>query len=495
MWRKMFFYILVLFITGCSDRFLEIYPETSLNEGNFYNTEDEYVLLANGCYVPLRNYYKEAGWVIGEIQSDNSTYMHNTTDGGQLDAKQIEWFQCTANNYMYTYLWNYAYNGINRCNNLIRSLDNSSIEWKTDGYKDRCYGEAYFLRAYYYFELVRNFGDVPLVLEVISSQDAVSVKRTSVESVYAQIESDLKTSIDAFQKSQNVEENGRANYGAALSLLGRVYITLKKYNETIDVLQKVIDMNRYSLLEEYKDLFNPANKDYKETIFSIQYSENNSDLANQFCFRFAPWTSGGEITQRPNIKINGSRYGWNMPTADLLSAFEEGDKRKEASIGEWYGLDWDGVERTIQYCCKYKPPVSAPDERCSDNLPILRYSDILLMMAESLNAIGKTNEALPYVQMVRSRAGLGMPNNLSKETLSDLIAKERQVEFCFENQRWYDLKRTGKAIEVMNAHGIREKSLKPYLDDNTYLVEEYKLLAPIPPDEIAISALQQNPGY
>ena len=139
--------------------------------------------------------------------------------------------------------------------------------------------------------------------------------------------------------------------------------------------------------------------------------------------------------------------------------------------------------------------MTASDNRCSDNFPVLRYADVLLMLAEALNEQGETAKAIPFVEQVRNRAGIDMPKDLNKAKLSELIEKERRVEFCFENQRWYDLKRTGKALEVLKAHGAREKSMKPYLSANTYLLEEYMLLLPIPPDEILLNELEQNPGY
>jgi len=142
------------------------------------------------------------------------------------------------------------------------------------------------------------------------------------------------------------------------------------------------------------------------------------------------------------------------------------------------------------------PPISAPDDRCGDNLPIIRYSDVLLMYAEILNELGRTGDALLFVQQVRNRAGLtNVLAGYSKESLSELIAKERQVEFCFENQRWYDLKRTGKAIAVLTSHGIREKAKRSYLLPTAFQVAPYKLLAPLPEIEVVINKLEQNPGY
>lgn len=487
--------ILVSLFVGCSSDFLEIYPETTLNEGNYYKSENEYILLTNGCYIPMRNYYKEAFWVLSEIPSDNSSFQYCPHDGGGLERRNADLFQVTANDGYNTSFWNISYNGITRCNKLIYEVLKSDDIWITDGYKERCLGEGYFLRALYYFNLVRQFGGVPLVIAPITSQESVNIKRSSESVIYDQIILDLNQATNFLEKADSKEEVGRANYAACLALLGKVYLTMHQYKEATIALQKVVDLKRYELLPNYNDLFNPAKKDYVETIFAIQYSENNRDLSNQFCFQFAPWSSRGEITHRPNININNGRYGWNQPTMDLIEAFEEGDKRKDVSIGYWYGEDWNGEKRNIPYCCKFKPPMSALDDRCGDNFPVLRYSDVLLMLAEALNEQGETAQALPLVEQVRVRAGLGMPKGLDKNALSDLIARERQVEFCFENQRWYDLKRTGKALKVLKVHGMKEKANKPYLNANTYLMEEYMLLLPIPPDEILLNGLEQNPGY
>src|SRR5690606_4423631 len=237
---------------------------------------------------------------------------------------------------------------------------------------------------------------------------------------------------------------------------------------------------RFALLPDYADVFYPVNKDYKETIFSVQYSENSAALSNQFIFFNAPYTSKGEVTNRPNIAL--ALAGNMRPTSDLINSFEEGDKRKDVSISYWTGPDWNGVVAAIPYCSKYKPPQSSPLNWSGDNFPVLRYSDILLMYAEVLNSQGRTMEAIPYVYMVRERAGLvGSLSSLSQKELDLLIEKERMVEFCFENQRWYDLVRRGRALEVMRGHGIE--------------MDKIQLLAALPGEQILINKLQQNPGY
>ena len=491
--KKIFYLILLTIISSCSNKFLEVYPDTSLNEGDFYKSESEFVILANGCYIPMRNYEKSDHWVIAELISDDGEKQYNSVTGEPYRGI-IDQLTLTADNQIYADFWNLSYNGIARCNKLLYELGRHNITWPDPAVKDRCYGEAYFLRALYYFNLVRQFGGVPLVLQPITSQESVGIKRSDEGIVYDTIVADLKSAVDYLSKAADVEENGRASKGAAVALLGKVYLTLHKYDETVSTLQPLINSAKYSLLPDYADLFNPAKKDFTETIFAIQYSENSADLSNRFIFWFAPWNSGGNVTKRPNISVIGG--GFDIPTKDLINSFEPGDKRKDVSIGYWTGPDWDGVVRPLPYCAKYKPPISAPDDRCGDNLPILRYSDVLLMYAEALNDLGKTSDALPYVEKVRSRAGLTNPlTGYNQQKLDSLIARERQKEFCFENQRWYDLKRTGKAMEVMTAHGEALRASEPYLPDNSYQMTQNKLLAPIPAEQVLLNKIQQNPGY
>ncbi|MEO5996766.1 MAG: RagB/SusD family nutrient uptake outer membrane protein [Chitinophagaceae bacterium] len=491
--KKLSFLFLILVFSSCKKDFLTIYPENSLNEGNFYNSEKEYILLANGCYLGMRNYEKEQHWVMAELPSDNGSFQYNNVSG-EASKGVIDQLLFASNNIIYSAFWNFSYSGITNCNKLLSEIDRPGVTWSKETLKDRCAGEALFLRSLYYFNLVRQFGGVPHVLQPITSVEAVGIKRSTEDEVYAQVVADLKDAIGRLTTAKDVEEIGRTNLGAATALLGKVYLTMHKYTEAEAMLKTVIDSKKYFLLANYADIFNPSKKDYTETIFAIQYSENSTELANRFIFWFAPWNSTGAVTKRANISIISG--GWNQPTDDLINAFEAGDKRKAVSIGIYNGKDWDGIVKSIPYCAKYFPPISAPDDRCGDNLPVIRYSDILLMYAEVLNELGRTADALPFVQLVRNRAGLtNVLSGYSKETLAALIAKERQVEFCFENQRWYDLKRTGKTIEVLTAHGIREKAKRTYLFTTAFQVEPYKLLAPLPETQVVINQLKQNPGY
>jgi len=497
--KKLIIVALACMMAACSDNFLEIYPETALNVANFYQNQDQFITSTNACYIGLRNYNKIDYWAINEIASDNSSFMISSLSNAYLRGPSAYdlFLYYVAPDWEYgADFWNQAYKGIYDCNVLLSEIERPNVAWNNLKYKDRCVGEALFLRALYYFDLVRAYGGVPIVLKPITAQEAVETKRSTVDQVYEVVINDLKEAITHFTLTTDIEENGRANLGAANALLGKVYLTLKKFAEAEAALNAVITSSKYSLLTNYADLFLPSKKDFKETVFAVQYLEGSAALANNFIFWFAPHTSKGEVTLRPAINLATGHRGANQPTQDLIDAFEPGDLRKNVSIKYWRGADWDLVVRDIPYCAKFKPPVSAADDRCSDNMPIIRYSDVLLMYAEVLNNQGKTTQAIPYVQQVRNRAGLTASiSGYSQAQLDVLIAHERQVEFCFENQRWNDLRRTGKAFDVMKAHVVREKALKPWLAAMPYEVVANKFLLPIPAQEIVANHLEQNPGY
>lgn len=476
--KHIYIVILISFVlSSCSNSFLDLYPETSLHESNFYQSDEEFVALVNGGYIPMRNLAKTVNWDISEVKSDNMDLQVSNTN---IEQSRNNDFLMSSASIVHKSFWDNAYKGVYACNKSITAIEEREYVWTDEALKERSLGEAYFLRAYYYFDLVRQFGGVPLVLKEINSQDAVLIKRAPVEDVYKQIVADLEASISHLEKMGNTGENGRVNLGAAQALLGKVYLTNKDYKNSEVYLNKVIQSGKFGLLPNYADVFNPAKKDYYETIFSVQFSETAADLANTFIFFNAPSTSKGAITGRDNVGLQVNIA--IKPTEDLIDAFEDGDERYATAIGEWTGIDDGGEVKGFFYCAKYKGPQTAALGWSGDNFPILRYSDVLLMYAEVLNELNRTAEAIPYVEQVRNRVGLlDKISNLGKSALTKLIEKERRVEFSFENQRWYDLLRTDRALEVMREHGKQ--------------IEPYHLLAPIPVDQVLINKLEQNDRY
>lgn len=469
--------LLVILTSSCSKDFLDLYPETSLNEENFYKSDNDFIQLVNGCYIPLRNNEKSTHWNVSEVKSDNMDLQSSNTNIEQNRNNSFDYNSASTTHKSH---WDTNYNGIYNCNKAINAIINKDYQWINGNFKERSLGEVYFLRSLYYFNLVRQFGGVPLLSRAVSGDEAINIKRSSTEETYNFIINDLKEAINHLKNVGTTEEFGRVNLGAAQGLLGKVYLTIKQYSSAEEYLKAVINSNKFGLLDNYADVFDPNKKDYYETIFSIQYSESAADLANSFIFFNAPSTSKGNITGRPNVNLNVSSA--IKPTKVLIEAFEVGDERYPVSIGEWTGPNSAGNIETFYYCAKYKGPQTAALGWCGDNFPVLRYSDILLMYAEVLNELGRTAEASVYVKEVRNRANLTNDiSNLNQSELRLLIEHERQVEFCFENQRWYDLVRTDRAIPVIAVLGI---TLSPN-----------KLLAPIPGDQIMINQLEQNPGY
>jgi hypothetical protein len=467
----------IIMLASCSQDFLDLYPQTSLNEQNFYQSDDEFVLLVNGCYIPMRNLGRRVYWDNSEVKSDNVDLQALNTD---IEQGRNDGFGYNASSTYHKSHWDNSYTGIYYCNKAIAAIETHEHTWKDTALKERSLGEAYFLRAWYYFDLVRQFGGVPLVTKGITGNEAIGVKRSSEKETYDLIISDLETAISHLTQMGTTGEYGRGNLGAAQALLAKVYLTLHDYAKAENLLYTVIRSGNFGLLENYADVFDPNHKDYYETLFSIQYSESSSALSNAFIFYFAPVTSKGEVTGRPNVNL--AQASATKPTSVIINAFEPGDERFGVSIGKWRGPNTVGDTTDFYYCAKYKGPQTASLGWCGDNFPILRYSDVLLMYAEALNEQGRTADAISYVEQVRRRAKLMNDfSGINKDQLTLLIEHERQVEFCFENQRWFDLIRTSRAIPVMTALG---KNLQPHL-----------LIAPIPGDQVVINQLEQNPGY
>jgi hypothetical protein len=298
-------------------------------------------------------------------------------------------------------------------------------------------------------------------------------------------------------------------------LLAEVYMTRKEYAQA-ETLLKTLEAMGYKLLADYAAVFSTANKNSSESIFEVQYQQGaQGGQQSDFIYLFLPRTKSTMLITGVATN-NTTTGGWNTPTQDMIDAFEAGDKRKEASIGIAEGT-YDAsniftvsanksvVNYTpatgkigVPYIKKYLNPHTIADNT-DDNWPIYRYADALLLLAESLNEQHRPGEALPYLNMVRDRAfgaGVAPVTTTDENELRDVIAHERRVELAFENHRWHDLVRTGKAIEVMNAHGLQMKQLYSYLLPSTYQVTTDKLLYPIPQSERDLNIdLTQNQGY
>ena len=485
--------ILLLFtalLSGCMDSFLKVKPIDFLDGNSYYQTEDQFNLAVNGAYSNLRSLFTGSMWSMSEMRSDNTSYQYNVDDRSGADNEQIDEFRMNATNGISADCWSTSYNAIAKCNTILNRITDMTFDKK-----DQFIGEAHFLRAYYYFNLVRFFGGVPLITkEVGSSSEAFDLDvKASVDDVYKLIVADLEIAVKNLPDSYDSSSLGRATQGAANAVLAEVYMTLNQFDKAISPLQSVIASGKYSLLPSYASVFDINNENNAESVFEVQYIEGTSGQYSNFMYTFVPYNSGTTII--PNGVDAGTGSGWNIPTQDMLDAYEKGDLRKAASLDTAFIDPNDG--KVVPYVIKYSS-THATRYETGNNFPVIRYADVLLMLAECLNetAYSASGQAATLLNQVRSRAGLQPATNLnSQANFRKAIAHERQVELEFEDHRWFDLLRTGKAKEVMAAHGLREKQLKPEtVSSSSYAT--IKLLYPIPSYQIQINPkLKQNDEY
>ncbi|MFI2743510.1 RagB/SusD family nutrient uptake outer membrane protein [Zhouia sp. PK063] len=493
-------YVCLFFVlaSSCSDEYLDLQPETVTDEASFFKTQEQMEQAVNGAYVPLRNLTTLEYWVFGEMRSDNTDFQFYQADRGLENRGLVDYFliEASADSPLLTF-WQGSYQGISRCNTILDHM--GEVEDISDEKKSQYTGEASFLRAFYYYNLVFQFGGVPLELTVTTSpSDAKSEGRASKEDVLAAIEEDLQTAIQNLPAQYNSANRGRATSGAAKTLLAKLYMMQHKYDEAITVMQQI---SGYSILtgsaNSYKSIFDPANKGNSEIIFAVQYLGSENGLGSNFMYQFAPNTSGNIVTQDPQMTTLGASSGWNTPTQDLLHAYEDGDLRKDASLQTGF-TDAQGNFVNQPYVSKYNFGFDLSGST-SVNFPTLRYADIMLMLAEALNEKGfvANGEAFDLVNQIRNRAGLSNldPTQVnSQASFREAVYHERRVELAFENHRWYDLLRSGNAVSIMNAHGQEEIELrKSYIPSGAYNLNENKLLLPIPQRAVTLDNLEQNP--
>ena len=477
--KYLFAAFLSLMLSSCKDEFLALSPISQASTATFYKTGSDLLNALNGAYssLQLNGQYGQL-YVVSEIPSDDTrpVLSGSVTDQDEFD----KFYHRTTNPYLAA-RWTDGYRGIYRCNAII---DRSGGVTMDETQKKRIVGEAKFLRALMYFNLVRVFGDVPLVVkEITDPQDGYEYGRAPVADVYAQIIKDLTDAEGALDVSYTGTNVGRATRGAAKSLLGKVYLTQKKYAEAATKLKEVIDAGTYDLLPTYAAVFVASGKNHKESIFDVQYKKGSIGEGSGFANTYAPENSGNAV-----IQFGGS--GNNQPTADMVAAYEAGDLRKDVSLATSY-INAGGVKIDYNFIRKYRdaPVVSGDSE---DNWPVLRYADVLLMYAEALNETGKTAEALPFLNRIRTRAGLAAKTSAEAGTQAAMrlaLEQERRVELAFEGHRWFDLVRTGRALDVLKAKATAI-GIKTNLTENN-------LIFPIPQSQIDInsSKIKQNTGY
>ena len=453
-------------LTGCQKDFLNIVPQTALSSATFFKTESDFQQAVNGVYVPLRDSFNNRAWVLEEMHSDNTYYARNVLYGAVDPTENVADFAVptsggvTANdNVLQQYRLDYVI--ISRANQVLSLIDGTGIGFSSDSTKNNLKGQALFLRAFAYFDLVRLFGKVPLHLTPVVGRTDAALPLSSTDEVYAQIEKDA-TAASTLLLNKARQEPGRATSGAAKTLLANLYITQKKWTQAEPLMRSVITNDGYILMPDYNNAFSfsASNKNNQESVFEVQYMEGSAGYNGSFIYSFIP----SPITIAELQPITGtsntqptSQESNNIPTPDLIAAYEPSDKRKDISIGYVTLSQSLRTDQKYPYIKKYAR-THALQGNTGTNWPVYRYAEVLLFMAESLNEQGKTAEAATYINQVRARAGLAATTATSQANMREAIFKERRVELAFENKRWFDLTRTGRVKEIIGAYGARVKA-------------------------------------
>lgn len=541
--------IVSLTFASCED-FLteEVRGQQSLD--TYFQNADEAKSFVTGCYqaITFGGWWNiNTVWLLSEMCSDDG-WMGNTTQS-QSDYLSLAHYQGTGqSNGAISNFWQYRYKGILRCNIAIDRISRSGVSDET--LKKRLVGEARFLRGYFYFELVRNFGGVPLVTGFLLPEEIKGITRASSETVYEFIEEDLKAAAEALpQRSEyDAVDLGRATRGAALGLLGKVYLYQSKWQQAHDVLKSVIDENEYELLDNFGDVWSVDHNNSKEGLFEVQYMYDGT------------YSLGGSLTVITGARNGpGDGWSWGQPTANLEQAYKDaGDterlrwtiiktgcteiagennfdkfienSKKMANYNayvEKYGWDPDcyiidpAQHKSARIVRKYFVPLEKrPEVYNIDRIPlnhrILRYADVLLMYAEASNELGDDVTARNYLNQVRSRVHLPDVTDGGDE-LRKAIRLERRLELAWEQNRLYDIRRwndsNGKKV-ISNLLGpdgsfVKYNTLEATRDIYEWgnqgeasdkgigFNENRDMVFPIPLYEITMSngSIVQNPGW
>lgn len=471
-----------------------------VTELDYLKSANDYRTMGVSVYTPLQ--WLNQTVPVADIASDNSvTGGENSND--VLWLQQIDDFTHVPNNTALREIWKACYEGINRANYLHQykaaNPAGQAIEFAG---KDALYGEIYFLRAYYYFTLVKFFGDAPMFVDRrLSLTDSRSLQKTPKAEIYAQIETDLNAAISVLPAVPVQVEKGRATKYAAQALLGKVLIYQEKFSEAATVLESVIQSNAFTLVQDMKSIYLAAGENGPESVFEIQYSNTTP---------YYEWAGyirgqGNYAVQQCGVRgltgTNAMPYaaGWstNLPTANLAAAYEAGDQRKDVTILDIEAYKAANPSYEIQYLVapykntglynqKYLPRKGETSGQLElnylNNYRTMRYAEVLLLAAEAFNRSTTPDDgkARNYLNQVRRRAFGNNSHdiNASGTALRAAIWSERRLELAMEGDRFFDLVRTGQAATVLTG----------------FVTGKHEVF-PIPLEEVSISGITQNPNY
>ena len=502
---KLLFKTLIIFsliagIVSCSD-FLEENPQGMLTTKGFYKTEADAIAAVDGIYYEIAHGWRMYGRDMNVLCALPTDVEKDGLGMPNQHLQNLEYNVYTSNNMWIENIWRNHYQLVSAANAAINNIPKVPEGKLTEDMRNRLLWEAHFLRGLGYFNLVRFFGDVPIILKVETVEDAEK-PRDPVDKVYELVLSDLEFAQNNLPVSYDLNNFGRATKGAAKILEGKVHLTRHNYQECVDKLAEVVENESeygYGLHEDFSDNWAPGDERGQEAVFSIDYGkpplpDNGSMMALQ-----GPKYSMPEYDE---FGIHGNEA--DIPTEELYNDYEEGDERREVTLRKWFrGKNGEKYETTIPLFAKYWEDGLTNSGHGSCNFHVLRYADAVLMYAEALNEVGNSTEAENQLNRILERAFNNTDHNvsgLSREEFRDKVIFERKLELAMEANRWFDLVRTDKLVERMKEHGrVEGEYAEGYHADKSEITnnvaEHYKLF-PIPQEEIDKNPLlEQNPGW
>lgn len=518
--KQTFIILLVASLTACN-KIIDLKPESNVTVENYYRTYEEVKVALTGCYNGLQKPL-ETEWMMTELRADVAKQgSPGSTSVPNIELNDLNtYLQNSSHDKVYDY-WYYTYKNIRSANYVLRSLGveyangkitlGEPIALMDETQRMQLAGEALFIRAYHYFNLVRLYGGVFLLTTKEDPDALKSMNRSSVEDCYKLITADLEAAQGFMAKktysAMAQEDMGRATVWAAKSLLAKVYLTQNRKADALPLLDDVINNSGHDLMTAYADVFSISNEMNKEVIFAVRYKAGGLGLGNYMANSFAALNSGSAI-------VNGNGSGLNYPTDNMVAKYIVpttgfADKRKDATIARFNSLN---------YVKKFLSAVMVKNDAEND-FPVLRFADVLLMKAE---AVGFDQASVDLINRIRARAGAGVypgtgtfsaafyqypslgSEAITATTFLTKLLDERRLELAYENHRLFDLIRTGQFVTAMNAYYTSEydthyKRFKPAL-----LLTELQAninirpLLPIPQRELDTNNeihIEQNKGY
>ncbi|WP_341836739.1 RagB/SusD family nutrient uptake outer membrane protein [Chitinophaga pollutisoli] len=474
-----------VFGQGCKSDLLDLSPESFLTNSNFPQTAADIDQMTIGIYSRLQS-RKPGDYLVMEVPSDNLFMSANQSIAGsfELDGLTPEPGNPLLNNF-----WISTYNGIFRANSVLGEIDRPT-DYRA-GQKDQFAGEAKFLRALFYFDLVRVFGDVPKVTSVLGIEASRNTRKSPAAEIYQLIVDDL-TDAAAKLPLQSGIARGRASKAAAIALLAKVQVYRKDWAAAQAALDQFATLQGYDLADNFADLWKLTGEDNPEAIFSLKYIDGSN--GHGLSTAFIPNAGAAGIVNRGNEVA--------LPSWSLIKLYDDADTRKAATVTLNYTAASAGAP-TIFYPYVSKYAIPHTFDASGLDLPVIRYADVVLLRAEVAFHRNQPAVAVAALNEIRERAFGDATHNYtaadiaSEITFYDKLLLERQLEFAYENERWFDLTRTGRFTQLIreerNYNNVTQTAVTATLRPQAFMK-----VFPIPQVQIGQAApgvLEQTQGY